>query len=374
MNEIPETGDVPVDPPPAPDAQPPAPAETAELDTHRFIFSGDTWEYFRIWIVNLALGIVTLGVYSAWAKVRTQRYFYSHTRLAGAPFEYLAQPLPILKGRIIAVVLFGGYLLASEFMPLLALVLIVLISLATPWLVVRGLMFRARYASWRGLTFRFVGDYGDAIRYFFLMYMLVPLTLGLIYPYIKYKQKDFIVANHRYGGKRFTFGTDASPFFGPYLVVGFSIGALIALLVLVVMPAAMGMYASSDAHEASARAQLFAYAYIGTLYLAYFLGWTYLSARVGNLVYNHASIDRNRFVSTLRARDLLWLYASNTVAILASVGMLIPWAMMRLARYRAAHLTLLADGDLDAFTAEATPNVGAAASEVDGLFDVDIGL
>lgn len=371
MNEILETGDMPVDTPPAPDAQTSAPADR---DIHRFIFSGDTWEYFRIWIVNLALGIVTLGVYSAWAKVRTQRYFYSHTRLAGAPFEYLAQPLPILKGRIIAVVLFGGYLLASEFMPVLALVLLITISLATPWLVVRGLMFRARYASWRGLTFRFVGDYGEAIRYFFLMYLLVPLTLGLIYPYIKYKQKDFIVANHRYGGKRFTFGIDASGFFGPYLAVGFTLLALIVVLVLVVMPAAMGLVTSSDAHEASARAQLLAYAYIGTLYLGYFLGWTYLSARIGNLVYNHASIDANRFVSTLRARDLLWLYASNTVAILVSVGMLIPWAMMRMARYRAAHLVLLADGDLDAFTAEATPNVGAAASEVDGLFDIDIGL
>src|SRR6059058_745587 len=33
-------------------------------------FTADPKEYFRIWIVNLALTIVTLGIYSAWAKVR----------------------------------------------------------------------------------------------------------------------------------------------------------------------------------------------------------------------------------------------------------------------------------------------------------------
>ena len=46
---------------------------------HRPEFRGDPKEYFRIWIVNLALTILTLGIYSAWAKVRKQRYFYLST-------------------------------------------------------------------------------------------------------------------------------------------------------------------------------------------------------------------------------------------------------------------------------------------------------
>ena len=41
----------------------------------QFEFTGDAKEFFRIWIVNLALSIVTLGIYSAWAKVRTQPLF-----------------------------------------------------------------------------------------------------------------------------------------------------------------------------------------------------------------------------------------------------------------------------------------------------------
>ena len=66
-----------------------------------FEFRATGGEYFRIWIVNLLLTIVTLGIYSAWAKVRRLRYFYGSTLLDGHSFEYHAKPLAILKGRLI---------------------------------------------------------------------------------------------------------------------------------------------------------------------------------------------------------------------------------------------------------------------------------
>ena len=50
-------------------------------------FTGSGAEYFGIWIVNLLLTIITLGIYSAWAKVRRLQYFYRHTEVAGSrPF------------------------------------------------------------------------------------------------------------------------------------------------------------------------------------------------------------------------------------------------------------------------------------------------
>ena len=70
--------------------------------THRFEFSGTGSEYFRIWIVNIMLTILTLGIYSAWAKVRSQRWLHGHTSLADSAFRYHARPLQILIGRVIA--------------------------------------------------------------------------------------------------------------------------------------------------------------------------------------------------------------------------------------------------------------------------------
>jgi len=55
------------------------PAEQNEDQPSRplgFEFRGDGMEYFKIWIVNILLTILTLGIYSAWATVRNNRYFY----------------------------------------------------------------------------------------------------------------------------------------------------------------------------------------------------------------------------------------------------------------------------------------------------------
>ena len=68
---------------------------------YRFEFRGTGGAYFRIWIVNLALSIITLGIFSAWAKVRTKRYFNGSTSVAGHAFDYHASGFKILIGRSI---------------------------------------------------------------------------------------------------------------------------------------------------------------------------------------------------------------------------------------------------------------------------------
>ena len=66
-------------------------------------FTGSGWEYFRIWVTNTALTLLTLGVFSAWATVRTRRYLYGNTWLGDSAFNYTARPWTILIGRIIVV-------------------------------------------------------------------------------------------------------------------------------------------------------------------------------------------------------------------------------------------------------------------------------
>jgi uncharacterized membrane protein YjgN (DUF898 family) len=332
---------------------------------YRFEFSGDAKEYFRIWIVNLALSILTLGVFSAWAKVRTQRYFYSNTRLADVPFEYLAQPLPILKGRAIAFTLFGSYVLAGQFSVQLQLVLLALIGLLAPWLIVRGLMFHARYSSWRGLTFRFLPRYGQAYRWYFFAYILIPLSLGLAFPYVKFRQKKFVIEQHRFGGREFKFLAGSGDFYPPYIIS-------IALVVgwIVVASIVFGMAVVGHGIPPAWSQMVLA----GFVYFGYFLAWVYVYSRITNLTYNEAELDGYRLRSTLGAFELVKLYLLNTVAILLTLGMAIPWAAIRMAHYRAAHLELVAPGDLDSFTAEWQRDESALGAEMDNLFDLDIGL
>jgi uncharacterized protein DUF898 len=85
--------------------------ETAPSSRHvaDLVFTGRGAEYFRIWVVNLLLTLLTLGVYSAWAKVRKARYLRQNTRLDGHVFDFHGKPLAIFRGRLVALVLFGAY-------------------------------------------------------------------------------------------------------------------------------------------------------------------------------------------------------------------------------------------------------------------------
>src|SRR5688572_1603984 len=121
-------------------------------------FSGVGSEYFRIWIVNLALSIVTFGIYSAWAKVRRLQYFYRNTSLMGYSFDYHGKPLAILKGRAIGVGLIVLYNVVVAISPIAALTILIVLIIVLPWLLFQSLRFKLFCSSYRGLRFRFNGS------------------------------------------------------------------------------------------------------------------------------------------------------------------------------------------------------------------------
>ena len=76
--------------------------------------------------------------------------------------------------------------------------------------------------------------------------------------------------------------------------------------------------------------------------------------------------------SSVSASGLILIASTNTLAILLSVGLLIPWAQIRIARYMAAHTQLVPSGSLDTLvgSVEERPTaVGEAYADMEG-FDV----
>src|SRR5918999_1823929 len=51
-------------------------------------YHGEGWALFGLLIVNALLTIVTLGIYSFWAKNKVREFHYSHTELDGDRFAY----------------------------------------------------------------------------------------------------------------------------------------------------------------------------------------------------------------------------------------------------------------------------------------------
>jgi len=217
-------------------------AEDPSPSSQRFEFSATGGEYFRIWIVNLLLTIVTLGIYSAWAKVRKLRYFYGSTKLAGSSFEYHGKPIQILKGRLIAAALILPYMILNSVKPLYAIPFLILFVLITPFLVVKSRRFQTRVTSWRNIHFGFTGTYGEAAKIYLGMALLVPLTLGLIVPYWIFAKHRFIIGKATFGSSPFQFNATAGSYYRAYLV---GIGVLVVTGIAVAMVGGASMFAAA---------------------------------------------------------------------------------------------------------------------------------
>ncbi|MES1194436.1 MAG: DUF898 family protein, partial [Opitutus sp.] len=146
--------------PPAPAPVPPFAGMEQPRPAHGFVFHGEAREYFRIWIVNTLLTLLTFGLYSAWAKVRKRRYLRGNTELMGHRFDYRANPPRILAGNILVALMFLAYMVVGEVYPVVRFGALLVGLILLPWVVVRSLAFNAHNTTYRGMRFYSRQTYG----------------------------------------------------------------------------------------------------------------------------------------------------------------------------------------------------------------------
>ncbi|MEO8064723.1 MAG: YjgN family protein [Pseudomonadota bacterium] len=344
-----------------------------------FEFRGNGGEYFRIWIVNLLLTIITLGIYSAWAKVRRLRYFYGNTLLDGHSFEYHGRPLAILKGRLIVVGLYFGFLLLAQVMPLVVLVFLPLIIFGLPWIVMRSRLFQLRMSSYRNLRFNFAGSYGGAMGAFVGWYLLTVITFGILYPAWVRKRVQYTLDNSLYGTQPFEFKTGNGEYFKfCYITAGLSL-----LAYIVGAFALFGLTAIKDVFTSGippTGLQMLSALGVGGFLLilvAAIAGFSiaaYYQASFINASFGGVEIGSNSVLSDLKVAPLMWIYVTNLLGIVFTLGLFYPWAKVRQTRYQLENMQVDSDGNLGAFTAGATGATSAVGEEAGDFFDVDFGL
>ena len=357
-----------------------------------FEFHGKAGEYFRIWIVNIMLTILTLGIYSAWAKVRNKQYFYGNTLLDESPFEYTASPVAILKGRFVVAAIIGIYYVSVNFFPLSQGLFFILFFLALPWLVMRSLMFNARYSSYRNLYFTFEKNLKDAYKVFVGLVLLIPLTLGLIYPYYFHAVQEYRINNHSFGQYLFKLAPSVKAFYKYYLIgllIVIVAGVFVAMIFGGMLAVVVGpIDTSPETGPAIPANALTSLTLMAVLYLfAYYLAYAYVQANVFNKVWTNTSLNKASafrlsaptvplmaFKGNLETKKMFWIYLTNTIGIIVSIGLLIPWAKIRLARYRIESLDVSSIADLKVITAKQREQVGTIGSEMGDILDIDIGM
>lgn len=347
------------------------PAQSSEPAPAAFEFTGTGGDYFRIWIVNIALIIVTAGIYSAWAKVRRLQYFYRNTRVAGASFDYHGNPVAILKGRLVAFAILVVYNIAGNFNPLLALIIAIPIAVALPWALRQSLRFRLHYSSWRGLRFAFRGDLAGAYRVFLLWPVLTAISLLTLGPMWHQRLKRYQHDNSAFGSTPFRFSASVGQFYDPYGRAMLMVFGIAAVPIVLFAVAGFGGYN----YGVRTAAMFVGVAIFAALFVAFSVFIRpYLMARIQNLVWNHTTLGPHSFQSRLRARKLAWIMFTNLLLTIVTLGLFMPFAAVRLARYRVSCMTLLPASSLDEFIAGEKASVAAVGEELGEFLDIDIAL
>lgn len=333
-------------------------------------FTGSTSEYFRLWVVNLLFTLVTLGVFSAWAKVRKKKYFYGNTRIDGDTPDYFARPEAILKGRIVAVIIVGIYLVCGEVYPESSAVFWAIGLLLLPWLATRALMFNARNSAFRGVRFDFTASGFHAAKRFWWRLIIVAITGGIALPWFLARLKEFVMSSHAYGTSSFDCKLSAGAYYRIYLrtiglsiLMGIPLGVIAAILYPLVKGGLTGM-----------PGWLLVAVPLLSTYIIYAIAYAYQQARIGNLGWNNTTLPGVRFECTLGAIDLTKLYFGNLIAIAGSAGLLIPWAVVRTYRYRLSRFALMIDDEAVYQANPALAGVGAAGQELGDLLNLDLGI
>ena len=386
-----------------PEAPPPEPLV--------FEFRGNAREYFRIWVVNLALSLCTLGLYSPWAKVRRLRYFYGNTYLDGSSFEFLGSPIAILKGRAIAVTAFAAYWYASHFHPIANIVLVPVLALGFPWVMVKALRFRARHSAYRNITFSYDGHYGtiafaylalpllavgtvvgafvlfgwdlpelaasgqvtfapEVSRKVFPLILLTMLAVMIAYPYFYYLQRRAYLAPRRFGEAAFAFDCHPRSFYHLFLLmVVYGAIAVITFFVAMWFVGLLGtvLHISLPAAVAPVAGSL-AFGLVNLLLFVTFI------TLVRNRVISALRIGEATLSSRLNVGTVYMLYLTNIVAVVCSLGLLAPWAKVRLTYYQLARTSLLAPHGTQVFTGTPAQSASAVGEELAEVFDLDLAI
>lgn len=378
-------------------------AEPNKTVTQNFHFHGSGSEYFRIWIVNLLLTLLTLGIYSAWAKVRRTQYFYENTELMGARFGYHADPKKVLKGRLLAILAVGGFYAAAYFFPVIEPFGSVIWVALLPALLALALYFRLRNTSYRGLRFEFDGTFkqsylalrlplamallGLAAVAVAMQYigksgktsMLIGIVLAVVYlllpiivmPMFQVQWKRFAHQHSMFGIERFGFTATVKQYSKTYLSSFF-------VFVAAAVPTAFafGFAIAFLFGEASREREPFfwrengeAFIFaISVIYVMFFAIAPYIKARFFNLAWNNTQIGEHRFVADLPVWGFVGISTSNFLLILLSLGFYRPFAVIRTQKYLVAHLHLNTAGEpAEIFK---TSNTGGANTVSEGALDL----
>ncbi|MEO0336300.1 MAG: DUF898 family protein, partial [Pseudomonadota bacterium] len=298
-----------------------------------------------------------------------------NTYLGGQNFEYLADPIKILKGRLIIGAIFVLYALSGYLSSYLSLVFILILALMTPFIIVKSLAFNLAYTSHRNIRFSFVKDYPGAYMIYFVWGLITVLTLYLGFPAALRRFYNYVFKGVKYGDANFEFKDSESLY--PIYIGAFFLQLAIVLGVTIlgggVVFLAKMISSTVELTGGSTMVTVATAAITIAVYGSSF--YTYAVVRTWTFEYfsRQFFIKGARMESSLVAGELGMINFTNFLLILFTVGFGTPWAIVRFRKYTLEKLAMVIPSAqmLDEFVSSQSKKESAEGDAAADIFDVD---
>ncbi len=311
---------------------------TANYKINPLHYEGRLEMVYKIWLVNLFLNIVTLGIYSFWGKTRLRRYIAGSFLLDGDIFEYSGTGKELFLGFLKAIPLFilayGPFFAASAYAgeeavwPLLLLLpLVYFIGMA----IFAAKRYRLSRTSWRGIRCYVTGSVFSYANLYVWRLFLNIVSLGILIPYSDIAKHRKIIDQTYFGNVLAEYTATARPLMGVHIIT------------LLLAPVTFGL------SRLWYRAALIRHKMIGIY--------------VGDY----------RFKSDVSGMDLLALNAGNVVIIIFTLGLGLPIVIQRNMKFYAFHTFIGGDLKTQAIKQAASQPAGVGEG-LDDVFDLDTGF
>lgn len=376
-------------------------------------FTGSGSEYFRIWIVNLLLTIVTLGLYAPWAKVRKLKYFYGNTHVGGHTLDFHGSPKRMLRGYLLVGAMFFVVNVSGRINPIAGGIALLLVIALWPALVRASLQFRLANTSWRGMRFRFNGTMASAYKAFLLPLLVIGaffavvtalgphpagtgpdgepiapaapspvlgalmgvLTLAFygVMPYFWYQLKRYQHDHYGFAQLQTELRTGAGSFYKVFLkTFGVVILCVMVFGILAAIGGGVGALAGKGPGAFIAMIPIFILAVV----LLQAVPYPYFVSRMQNLLWSSTGSNQIRFKSALPFKGFFFLTLKNWFLTVLTLGFYWPFAAVATTRMKLQAMSIHTRVDLDALASEtrAKGNQDASGDVAADLFGIDFGL
>ena len=353
-------------------------ATDPEGTVRRLKFYGKGFDLFSIFIVNVLLTLLTLGVYYFWGKVKIKRYLYSQLEFDGDRFIFHGRGRELFIGGIIGLFFLGITIAAqhlietSENNYLIAgsVILFLFLFSLVPIIFVLSRKYYMSRSSWRGIRFSFKGKIGAFYRVILKGILLSMLTFGLYTPFFRNRIKHFFIDNSYFGTQKFSYRGDGNVLFRQYAKAFFLYVPVTAIVIFLIISIAGILLGFVIGKELKSIAIVIATV---CTYFSIYVVFYWFEFWFTKYVWNNTSFLNAKFSLEMNFLPYLKLKTGNLFIYLFTLGLGWPWAVVRNNRFLTERLVLEGEVDFESIKQEFMEATATGESVAD-IFDIGAGL